>query len=202
MLFLYREMEEMFKIKTNEPNKELVDFKVTCKYLRSIFGAALSILNQCTGQSYRSVRDELQSLEFEDILLLLESRRLNDFTLPIPKELQKLCTHIMEFGAQTPNIFLKSGTAASHKLIREKIDTNEPLTQDDDIYAVAGVLIDFLATLITPILPQAIVDDIIQQYELYGDTDDMILQQLMFRLPKDNSQAFMYLVSFFKQLLL
>jgi len=34
-----------------------------------------------------------------------------------------------------------------------------------------------------------------------GENDDLLLQQLMFRLPKDNAMAFAYLVAFFRDLL-
>lgn len=48
--FLYKELEELVKIKTNEPspNNEH-QINVICNYLKSCFGAALPILNQCLG---------------------------------------------------------------------------------------------------------------------------------------------------------
>lgn len=69
---------------------------------------------------------------------------------------------ILEYGKSKPNIFLNSGNAHIAKNIREKIDTNVPLNSDeDDAYTVAGVLLDFLQTLLTPVLPKNILDDII-----------------------------------------
>ena len=109
-MFLYKDLSEFIKISTNEPepnNKRVV--QIRCNYLRSCFGASLSILNQCVGLNNQSVRYELQNLGFEDIFLLMESRRLNNFTLPIPKELHKIMNFLMEYGKMKPNIFLTSG---------------------------------------------------------------------------------------------
>ena len=54
----------------------------------------------------------------------MDSRKMNDFTLPIPKELHKLVNYILQEGKLKPNIFLNSGNSAFAKVIREKIDTN------------------------------------------------------------------------------
>lgn len=60
---------------------------------------------------------------------------------------------ILDHGKCKPNIFLNSGNAHHAKSIREKIDTNKPLDEnEDDPYTVASVLLDFLQTLLTPIL--------------------------------------------------
>lgn len=122
---MYKKLEEFVKISTNEPEpNNKYDIYVGCNYLRSCFGAALSILNQCTGTKYKSIREELQNLTFDEILLYIENRRLNDFTLPVPKELHTLLDFILEHGKYKPNIFLTSGNASLAKNIREKIDTN------------------------------------------------------------------------------
>lgn len=132
----------------------------------------------------------------------MESRRLNNFTLPIPKELHRLLNFILDHGKIKPNIFLSPGNLSLCGQIREKIDTNQDLDpNEDDVYTAAFVLVDFLSALLTPILPVQIVDDIISLYETYGDSDDHVMQQLLFRLPKDNSMAFVYLISFFREML-
>ncbi len=60
---------------------------------------------------------------------------------------------------------------------------------------------DFLSTLLTPILPVHILNSIVSQYETEGDANDQVIQQLLFTLPKDNSMAFVYLLSFFREML-
>jgi hypothetical protein len=45
-------------------------------------------------------------------MALIESRRLNDFTLPIPKELHKMLNFILDYGKCKANIFLNSGNAS------------------------------------------------------------------------------------------
>ena len=78
-------------------------------------------------------------------MVLMESRRLNDFTLPVPKELYRMLNFILEHGKYKANIFLNPGNAAQVRIIREKIDTSVPLDpNEDDAYDVASVLIDFL----------------------------------------------------------
>ena len=87
-------------------------------------------------------------------MVYLETRRLNNITLPVPKELYKMLNYILDHGKSKPNIFLNSGSSHLAKSIREKIDTNVPLDPTvDDPYTVASVLLDFLETLLTPILP-------------------------------------------------
>jgi hypothetical protein len=73
--------------------------------------------------------------------------------------------------------------------------------QDDDVYTVAFVLMDFLATLSTPILPIYLLDETIEEYEARGDRDDRVVQGLFRRLPRDNCLAFLYIVSFFREML-
>jgi hypothetical protein len=58
------------------------------------------------------VREELTDLSFNEIIALLETRRLNDFTLPIPKELHKMLNFILDNGKYKTNIFLNPGNAS------------------------------------------------------------------------------------------
>jgi hypothetical protein len=90
-------LEEFIQLKTNEPdviNKDkFIHIKVN--YLSSCFGAALPLLNQCIGKNGLSIRDELSKIDSDEVLFLLESKKLNDFTLPIPKELFKMVNFIL-----------------------------------------------------------------------------------------------------------
>eukprot|EP00347_Sterkiella_histriomuscorum_P006556 403352324 len=178
LLFLDKDLEEFIQLKTNEPDN-------------------------CVGKDNKSVRDELSQIKFEDVLLLMDTTKLNDFSLPIPKELHKMVNYILKEGKLKPNIFLNSGNSQQAKQVREKIDTNQDLKIEDgdDAYTVASVMIDFLQTLLSPILPTQILDEVVFFYENNGDTDDMVLQQLIHKLSKENSMAFVYIVSFFKEML-
>ena len=125
LLFLYKDLEEWISIKTNEPepnNRRDISIKVA--YLPSCFGAALPILNQCVGKDGLSIREELALISFEDILILMESKSLNNFTLPVPKELHKMVNYILHEGKLKPNIFLNTGNALQAKVVRDKIDSN------------------------------------------------------------------------------
>ena len=72
---------------------------------------------------------------------------------------------------------------------------------EDDVLTVAFVLMDFLQTLITPILPVHILNEIVALYETEGDKNEHVVQKLLLSLPKDNSMAFVYLLSFFREML-
>jgi hypothetical protein len=113
-----------------------------------------------------------------------------------------MANYIMEHGKTTPNIFLSSGNAHSQRAIREKFDTNVPLIAgEDDVLTVAFVLMDFLQTLLTPILPINILNQIVSQYETEGDRNENVVQSIFYSLPKDNSMCFVYLLSFFREML-
>jgi len=148
LLFLDKDLDEYIQIKTNEPdimnNEKIIHIK--CNYLSSCFGAALSLLNQCVGKDGKSIRKELAKIQSEERLLLIESKKLNDFTLPVPKELHALISFLMQNGKLKPNIFLTSGNPVIAKQVRDKIDSRIPLSVEDgdDPYTVATVLIDFL----------------------------------------------------------
>ena len=60
---------------------------------------------------------------------------------------------------------------------------------------------DFLQCLMNPVLPVRIVEEAVTLYESEGDKRTDILQQMLYRLPKDNAMTFVYLVSFFRELL-
>ena len=113
-----------------------------------------------------------------------------------------MANYIMDHGKTAPNIFFSSVNAHSQRGIREKLDTGVPLTPgEDDVLAVALVMMDFLQTLLTPILPINILNDIVVLYEAEGDQNENVVQKLLFNLPKDNSMAFVYLLSFFREML-
>jgi hypothetical protein len=113
-----------------------------------------------------------------------------------------MANYIMVHGKTTPNIFLSSGNAHCQRGIREKLDIGVPLTPgEDDVLTVAFVLMDFLQTLLTPILPINILNEIVVLYEAEGDQNENVAQKLLFSLPKDNTMAFVYLLSFFREML-
>ena len=132
----------------------------------------------------------------------MDSRKLNDFTLPIPKELHRMANYILSHGKTKANIFLTSGNLSQSRSIREKLDTGVALDpSEDDVYTVAFVLMDFLQCLLSPVLPIHLLNEVVILYESTGDTDDSVLQSLLFKLPKDNSMTFVYLISFFREML-
>ena len=57
--------------------------------------------------------------------------------------------------------------------MREKLDTGVPFAPaEDDVLTVAFMLMDFLQTLLTPILPVHILNDVVSHYETEGDSND------------------------------
>lgn len=113
-----------------------------------------------------------------------------------------MINYVLSEGKTKPDIFLASGNLSLCRNIREKIDTGIPLDHaSDDVFTVAFVLMDFLQSLLTPILPIHILDEIVMLYESEGDKVNSIMQQLLFKLPKDNSTTLVYLISFFREML-
>lgn len=138
----------------------------------------------------------------DEVFSLFESNKLGNYTLPIPKELYKLANFILLNGKTKANIFLTSGNLSSSRQIREKIDTNQPLNPlEDDVYTVAFVLLDFLQSLLSPILPITILNSVVKLYESKGHVDSSVVQKIITELPKENQHAFVYLVSFFREML-
>jgi RhoGAP domain len=60
---------------------------------------------------------------------------------------------------------------------------------------------DFLHTLLTPILPVRILNQVVGEYEARGHTDANVLQRVIKLLPTENAMIFVYLVSFFREML-
>jgi hypothetical protein len=91
-------MDDKLVISTNEAETKQHTLGVSCKYLRGIFGAPLSILNQCCKPNGMSTREELNALSFDDLIVAIKSKNLSKFTLPIPKEVSVLLTFLDQYG--------------------------------------------------------------------------------------------------------
>jgi hypothetical protein len=72
---------------------------------------------------------------------------------------------------------------------------------EDDVYTVAFVLLDFLHSLLSPILPTNLMNSIVKVYESEGHVDLNVVQKVIYELPKENAQTFVYLISFFREML-
>ena len=66
-MFLYQDITEFVRITTNEPDSSSLKhtMKISCKYLRSCFGAPLSILNQCVGLTVPKTLDDGSMIQVE-----------------------------------------------------------------------------------------------------------------------------------------
>lgn len=65
ILFLQGDLTDQLLIKTNEKENSTKTFNVSCNYLRGIFGAPLTILNQLTMPEGKSTREQLRGLSYE-----------------------------------------------------------------------------------------------------------------------------------------
>jgi len=82
---------------------------------------------------------------------------MNSFTLPVPKELMKMVNVIHAKGKHLPDLFDRAESHGHLKSIRDKLDLSVSIDEEDP-QSVAAVLIDFLKTLVTPILPEDTVE--------------------------------------------
>ena len=73
----------------------------------------------------------------------------------MPKELWRVIDAIYEKGLGEPHLFVEPGVKEEVRMIRESLDTGKPFPQCR-IHSYAEVLVSFLASLSSPIIPAAL----------------------------------------------
>eukprot|EP01029_Cantina_marsupialis_P023865 TRINITY_DN6014_c1_g1_i1.p1 TRINITY_DN6014_c1_g1~~TRINITY_DN6014_c1_g1_i1.p1 ORF type:complete len:804 (-),score=195.46 TRINITY_DN6014_c1_g1_i1:140-2551(-) len=154
---------------------------VTGKFLRSSFGA--SLLDLC------HIQGPVRNAKFPSE----PSSRL----LPLPKELWTLVDYIFRQGIATPELFNHGGIPDEMARIREALDQYSSLPNDISIHSVAEVLLDFLRSLASSVIPPQMVPS----YEMESVEANKWLDGFQSELPPSNYNAFVYIVSFLKEVL-
>jgi len=117
--------------------------------------------------------------------------------LCVPKELWRVVDAIYEKGLQTPDIFNKSGVPEEVYQIRECLDT-EASFGPFSIHSYIQLLLSFLSKLSTPIVPNAFLPTV----EINAENIQSMSRRLLEDLPPVNYNVFVYLISFFREVLL
>lgn len=116
--------------------------------------------------------------------------------LCVPKELWRIIDAIYEKGIQEPHLFVEPGIADEMKQIRESLDTGAPFGQAM-IHSYAEVFVSFLSSLSSPIVPSALFPSM----EIDAATIQSSARRLLEELPPIHYNVFVYVISFFREVL-
>ncbi|GMH70934.1 hypothetical protein TrRE_jg13140 [Triparma retinervis] len=118
-------------------------------------------------------------------------------SLSVPKELWRIVDAISEKGLHEKDLFLTPGFAAEVKQIRECLDTNSDFGLFH-IHSMAEVLVSFLASLSEPIVPSTLFPTLeIDQGNIMPWS-----RRFLEELPPIHYNCFVYIISFFREILL
>ena len=116
--------------------------------------------------------------------------------LCVPKELWRIIDAIYEKGLEEPHIFVQPGIPEENAAIRECLDTGKPFATFW-IHSYADVLVSFLSSLSSPIIPTSLFPSI----EIDSQNIQMSARRLLEELPPIHYNVFVYVVSFFREVL-
>lgn len=117
--------------------------------------------------------------------------------LCVPKELWRIIDAIFEKGLNTPHLFVERGRFAEVKSIRESLDTGVPFQGEFSVHSYAEVLVLFLSSLAVPIVPAGMIPN----NEIDSQTILISARRLLEDLPPIHYNVFVYLISFFREVL-
>ena len=171
------------------------DYYITINgnYARSCFGMTLDELVLYKDPIRTIPLDSVERAQhFKD-----ESEINPTNALCVPKELWRIVDSIYEKGLQTPEIFTHPGVPAEVKQIRESLDTGAPFPASS-IHSYIQVFLDFLSSLSTPVVPSAFLPSV----EINAENIQSMSRRLLEDLPPVHYNVFVYVISFFREVLL
>lgn len=116
--------------------------------------------------------------------------------LCVPKELWRVIDAIYEKGIDAPHLFVEPGVKEEIVMIRESLDTGTPFGQFR-IHSYAEFLLSFLSSLPSPVIPTAKFPAM----EIDSQNIQMSARRLLEDLPPIHYNVFVYVVSFFREVL-
>lgn len=171
------------------------DYYITIKatYARSCFGMTLDDLVLYKDPIRNIPLDAIERAEkFRD-----EGELNPANALCIPKELWRVVDAIYEKGLQQPDLFATPGHPEEVKLIREALDTNGPFPQAS-IHSYVECFLQFLSSLSVPVVPSSLLPTV----EINSENIQSMARKLLEDLPPIHYNVFIYIISFFRELLL
>lgn len=116
--------------------------------------------------------------------------------LCVPKEIWRIVDAIYEKGIDVPHLFVEPGVHDEILMIRECLDTGNSFGAFR-IHSYTDVLITFLSSLASPIIPTALFPTT----EIDSHNIQMSARRLLEELPPIHYNVFVYVISFFREVL-
>ena len=117
--------------------------------------------------------------------------------LSVPKELWRLVDALYRRGLTEKDLFILPGTLEEVQAIREALDTGVELDEKASVHSLAAVLLSFLTSLATPVVPGRLLPTM----EIDAQNLRPWTRRFLEQLPPLNYNVFVYLVSFFREVL-
>jgi inositol polyphosphate 5-phosphatase INPP5B/F len=167
------------------------DYYITIKarYARSCFGMSVDELVM--------YRDPIRSIPLDPIERAEKIDVNSSTALCVPKELWRLVDAINEKGLTHVDLMLEPGNKDEVDQIRESLDTGAPFGVFQ-VHSYAEALISFLTCLSSPIIPVTLFPSL----EVDSTNIQACARRLLEELPPIHYNVFVYVISFFRELLL
>jgi len=164
---------------------------VKAQYARSCFGMSLDLLVR-TPESVHDAPIVASSADKTDY-----TTQAKQPPLSVPKELWRLVDEIYQKGLDDRNLFLTQGNPSEVEQIRENLDTGKEFGSCS-VYSIADALLSFLNSLEQPIIPSALFPST----EIDAQSIQPWSRRFLEQLPPVNYNVFVYMISFFREVLL
>jgi inositol polyphosphate 5-phosphatase INPP5B/F len=163
---------------------------VRANFARSCFGMSLEEL-VLYAQPIRSIPiDPIERAK------QIESASTSTAALCVPKELWRIIDAIYGKGIGETHLFVESGNSMETASIRECLDTGSPFGPFT-IHSYAEALISFLSSLSSPVIPSALFPT----SEIDSQNIQSSARRLLEELPPIHYNVFVYVISFFREVL-
>jgi len=117
--------------------------------------------------------------------------------LSIPKELWRLVDALYRRGLTEKDLFILPGAPGEMQAVREALDAGAEIDEKASVHSLAEVLLAFLASLATPVVPGRLLPTI----EIDAQNLRPWTRRFLEQLPPLNYNVFVYLISFFREVL-
>lgn len=166
------------------------DYYITVKadFARSCFGMSVDELVMYS--------EPIRNVPIDPIERAKLMEEMPPTALCVPKELWRVIDAIYEKGLGEPHLFVEPGVKEEVRMIRESLDTGNPFPPSR-IHSYAETLVSFLASLSSPIIPAALFPAM----EIDSQNIQMSARRLLEELPPIHYNVFVYVISFFREVL-
>lgn len=171
------------------------DYYVTIKatYARSCFGMSLDELVLH--------KDPIRSVPLDPIQRADKYPDGNELTpanaLCVPKEIWRIIDAIYHKGIQQPGLFVTPGHPAAVNQIREALDTGGQF-EAASVHSYVETFLSLLSSLAVPVVPSHLFPSV----EINAENMQTMARRFLEDLPPIHYNVFVYIISFFREILL